>query len=51
TPIKVIINTNEARYISEQGLREGKYKLDNENIIYVEEELVIFSIYKKLKNI
>ncbi|EWC76507.1 hypothetical protein C923_02820 [Plasmodium falciparum UGT5.1] len=43
-------NINEERYISEQELREGKYKIDNENIIYVEEENSYFFNILKFKD-
>ncbi|KYN99427.1 putative methionine--tRNA ligase [Plasmodium gaboni] len=43
-------NINEERYINEQELREGKYKIDNENIIYVEEENSYFFNILKFKD-
>ncbi|SOV77037.1 methionine--tRNA ligase, putative [Plasmodium sp. gorilla clade G3] len=43
-------NINEERYINEQELREGKYKIDNQNIIYVEEENSYFFNILKFKD-
>ncbi|SPJ10465.1 methionine--tRNA ligase, putative [Plasmodium sp. DRC-Itaito] len=43
-------NIIEERYINEQELREGKYKIDNENVIYVEEENSYFFNILKFKD-